>query len=240
MERFVKLRHEAQVRSNDVCTRNSDAVDVNPGRKKTRLALTGYVTESTRLIAVRDRALEERKAATQQCRLCRRSLRGAGKAVVKVGKLVDLPDTVMETMTIPGEMSDERLQSHMQALYDRVLPHKAAFEAEGLPSDALAKLTDGIKALEAARSARAATIQDAASADDALSENQDLASTAILALESVMPTATQAHRELVKKLKVARRVGPRKAQPATAASGAATSSTVPPSTTPDPAKDKAA
>ena len=51
---------------------------------------------------------------------------------------------------------------------------------------------------------------------------------------------TPAHRELVKKLKVARRVGPRKTQPAAAASGAATSSTVPPSTTPDPAKDKAA
>jgi hypothetical protein len=102
MDRFVKLRHESHVRSNDVCTENSDAFDVNPGAKKTRLALNDYVTESARLIALRDRAISDRKAATQQCRLCRRALRSTGGTIIKIGRLVSLPDTVMETLTIPG------------------------------------------------------------------------------------------------------------------------------------------
>src|SRR5207302_158439 len=67
-------------------------------------------------------------------------------------------------------------------------------------------------------------------------ENQHLASVTILALESIAPTATLANREVVSKLRVARRVGPRKGQPDAAASGGATapSSSVPPSMTPEP------
>ena len=52
MKRTVRLRHEAHVRSNDVCTQHSDSIDVTPGAKKTRLALNDYVTESTRLLAI--------------------------------------------------------------------------------------------------------------------------------------------------------------------------------------------
>jgi hypothetical protein len=234
MDRLVKVRHESHVRSNDLCAQNSDGIDVNPGAKKTRLALNDYVTESTRLIAVRDQAITERKAATRQCRLCRQGLRGSGNTIVKVARRVTLPNTVMQALTVPGQMSDEKLQAHMQALHDHVLPYKDAFEAEGLPAGALTKLTDGIKALAAARATRAATIQDAASADASLSENQGLASTAISALEAVIPTDTQANRELVTKLKVARRVGPRKAQP-TAPATASTTSTTPPGAPASPA-----
>ncbi|HEV3141178.1 MAG TPA: hypothetical protein VGY57_11705 [Vicinamibacterales bacterium] len=196
------------MRSNDVCTQHSDTFDVTPGAKKTRLALNGCVTESDRLLAVQARALEERKAATQQCRLCRSALRAAGRTVVKVGRLVNLPDTVMDTLRIPGSMSDAGLQAHMQGLYDRVLPYKDAFEAVGLPSDGLTSLTNGVRALAAARSAHAATIQDAASAADAIRETQARASTIILALESIARRATLADREVVTKLNVARRVGP--------------------------------
>jgi hypothetical protein len=240
MNTIVRLRHAAHVRANNVCTQHSDSFDVTPGAKKTRLALNDYVTESTRLLADQGRALEERKAATQQCRVCRRALRAISKTIIRVGKLVNVPDTVMETLSVPGSMSDGELLAHMQGLHDRVLPYKDAFEAQGLPPDLLTNLTDGIRALETARAAHAATIQDAASADEALGENQDLAAVTILALESMAPRATLANREVVSKLRVARRVGPRKAQLDPAAPGGSTapSSTVPPSTTPDPAKAK--
>jgi hypothetical protein len=132
MRKVVRLRHYSHVRSNDVCTRHSDAFDLTPGAKKTRLALNGYVTESDRLLAVQARALQERKAATEQCRLCRSALRATGRKVVKVGRLVILPDTVMDTLRIPGSMSDTNLQAHMRGLHDRVLPYKDAFEAVGL------------------------------------------------------------------------------------------------------------
>ena len=49
MREFVKLRHASLVRSDDVCTEHGDVFDVNPGTKNTRLALHGYVAESTRL-----------------------------------------------------------------------------------------------------------------------------------------------------------------------------------------------
>ena len=245
MKRTTWLRHDAQVRANDVCTQNSDTFDATPATKNTRLALNTYVTKSTQLLAAQKGAVETRRAATQQCRVCRTALRAAGKAVVKVGQLVNLPGTVMQTLSVPGSMSDGDLLAHMQALYDRVLPYKDAFEAEGLPPDVLTKLSDGITALEAARAAYAATIQDAASAEDALSQNQDLAAATILALESVAATAAPANRELLSKLKVAKRVGPRKVQPTAAASGGTTppATTVPPSTTPappspSPAQDK--
>jgi hypothetical protein len=212
MKRTTWLRHDSQVRSTDVCTQHSDTFDTHPGTKKARLALNRYVTESTRLMAVLERALQERKAATQQCRRCRRVLRVAGKAIVKVGRLVVLPDTVMQTLRVAGAMGDIRLMAHMQALHDQVLPYRDAFEAEGLPPDVLTNLADRIKALEAARAAYAATIQEAAAARESLGENQNRASVTILALESVVPTTTQANREVVNKLQVARRVGPRKTQ----------------------------
>src|ERR1051325_11544093 len=230
MKRTTSLRHESQVRSNDVCAEHSDTFDTNPGTKNARLSLNVCVTESTRLLAMQSQVLLERRAATRQCRLCRWALRFADKAIVKVGRLVMLPDTVMNNMTVAGPMSDAKLMAHMQALHDRVLPYKDAFEAAGLPPDMLTNAAEGITALEAARAAYAATIQNAAAARGALRENQNLATATILALEAVVPPTTPGNREVVKKLKVARRVGPRKVQPAAA-------SAVPASTAPEPEKD---
>jgi len=214
MKKRTGIRHDSQVRSNDVCTKHSDTWDVTDGGKRVRLALNGYVTESTRLLAVRQRAVVDRRAATEQCRLCRRALRALGAMIVRVGKLVHLPDTAMDTLTVARSMSDAALQARMQGLHDRVLPYRDAFEAEGLPPDALTRLTAAIHALADARAAYASTIQEAAAAEEALHENQKRARLTILALESVAPTATSADREVVTKLQVARRVGPRTIQAA--------------------------
>jgi hypothetical protein len=210
MKRTTWLRHDSQVRSNDVCTQHSETFDAHPGTKNARLLLNGYVNASARLLALQDRANLARKAATQQCRFCRWALRLSGKAIVKVGRLVTLPDTVMSAMTVAGSMSDGKLMAHMQALHDQVLPHADAFMAAGLPPDVLPNLIGGIRALEAARAAYAATVQDAAAARDSLRQNQNMATATILALEAVVPPTTQANREVVNKLTVARRVGPRK------------------------------
>ena len=218
MKKTVRLTHDSQVRSNDVATANSSTWDGSGGANGARLALNDYVTESTRLLAVRQRAMDDRRAATQKCRACRISLRTLDSAVVRFGKLVNQPDMVTETLTLAGAMSDADLQAHMQALYDRVLPFNDAFVAKGMPPGTLTNLAAGIKALEVARAAVAATIQDAASADQALRENQQRARATILALESSVPGVTQADREVLKKLRIARRVGPRTTQPDSTAS----------------------
>jgi hypothetical protein len=217
MRKTTRLTHDSQVRSNDVATEHAATWDLSDGANRARLALNGYVTESTRLLAVRTRAIDDRRAATEQCRQCRISLRASGRTVVKFGKLVNRPDMVTDTLKLAGTMSDAALQAHMQALHDRVLPFIDAFVAQGMPPDTFTILADRIKALEAARAAVAATIQDAASAEQALRENQDRARATILALEAAVPGVTPQDREVLKKLRVARRVGPRKAQPDTAA-----------------------
>jgi hypothetical protein len=219
MKKAVRLTHESQVRSNDVCTEHRDSWDGSAGANPSRLALDGYVTESTRLLTLRARAVDDRRAATEQCRRCRIALRAWGKAVVMIARLVTLPDTVMDILRIPGSLSDTALQAHMQALHDRVLPYKDAFVAMGLPPDVLPNLAGGIQTLADARAAYAATIQDAAAAEQALRENQARARITILALESIAPRETAEHREVVNKLKVARRVGPRTSDPANAVTG---------------------
>ena|SRR5438874_6925567 len=240
MKKQVRLTHNAQVRANDVATENASTWDGSAGGNKNRLALNGYVTESTRLLAVRQRALDDRKTATAQCRFWRTALGSLNRTIVRVGKLVNRPEKVTDTLAIAGSMSDADLQAHMQSLHDRVLPFIDAFLAEGLPPGTLTDLADGIKGLEAARAAVAATIQDVASADEALRENQKLARTTIHALESMAPRSTPAEREVITKLKTARRVGPRTTQPDDAAPSTppappAPASSTPPASTSEPA-----
>jgi len=227
MKKQVRLTHNSQVKANDVVTENADTWDGSAGGKKNRLALNGYVTESTRLLAARQRAIDDRTAATERCRFWRTALRSLNRTIVKVGKLVNQPEKMTDTLAVAGPMSDADLQAHMQSLHDRVLPFIDTFLAEGLPPGTLTDLVDGIKGLEAARAAVAATIQDAASAEQALRENQKLARNTIHALESMAPRTTTAERELITKLKTARRVGPHKTQPDDPASSTPSSSTPP-------------
>jgi hypothetical protein len=229
MRKTVRLTHDSQVRSNDVTTAHSSTWDAAGSANDARVALNGHVTESTRLLAVRARAIDDRKAAVQQCRVCRIALRAADRTIVRVGKLVNEPSFQTDTLTPAAAKSDADLQTHMQVLHDRVLPFQDAFVKKGMPADTLGKVADGIKALEAARAAVAATVQDAASADQALSENQRQARAAILALEAMVPGVTPEDREVLKKLQVARRVGPRTTQP-----DHATSTTPAPSTPASP------
>ena len=233
MREFVKLRHASLVRADDVCTEHSDVFDVNEGTKNARLELHGHVTESTRLLALRKQALDARKAATQQCRICRRALNASGTAVVRIGRLVKLPDTVMETLVAPRPMADEDLLAYAQALHDGVLPYQDAFAAKGLPPDGLQKLVDGVQALNAARAAYAKTVQVSAATDQAVQENHNAAAGTISALESLIPPSRG---DVLTKLRVARRVGPRQvALPEAAAAANGTTgapSRVPPSTPP--------
>jgi hypothetical protein len=66
--------------------------------QQTRDAFRTHVADVDRLLALQERSIEDRRAATEQCRLSRQALREAATLVINVGRLVHLDDIEMDTM----------------------------------------------------------------------------------------------------------------------------------------------
>jgi hypothetical protein len=213
MRKQVRRRHDAHVRAQGVCTEHSALFDATAGGQKTRAALGTHVAEVDRLLALQERSVEDRRAATEQCRLSRRTLREAAKAIVKVGKVVNL-DAIMETMRLPAGTSDDELLAYSRGLLDRVSAHADAFVAEGLPPDLLKDLGDAIQAFAAARDAQAGSRQRFTAASESIRETLDTADKTVDVLEAIVVNTPAAHPEVLTKLRMARRVGPRVTAPA--------------------------
>jgi hypothetical protein len=131
MQKKVRRRHEADVRAQNVCAEHSQLFDATPGGQKMRVALGAHVADVDRLLALQERSLEDRRAATEQCRLSRRALRDAAKAVVSVGRVVKLDAVVMGTMRLPsGANDDEPLVPIPQRGFElrRVVPPSGSVE----------------------------------------------------------------------------------------------------------------
>ena len=105
MRKEVRRRHEAHVRTHSVCAEHSALFDATPGGQKTRAALVAHVADVDRLLALQERSIEDRRAATEQCRVSRRALRAAAKAVVAVGRVVSLDAGVVATIASSTSMA---------------------------------------------------------------------------------------------------------------------------------------
>ena len=232
MRKRIRRRHDAHVRAYSVCTEHSALFDATAGGQKTRAALGAHVADLDRLLALQERSIEDRRAAVEQCRLSRRTLRDAANAVVKVGKLVNLDDEMMATMQLPGPVSDDELLAYSRGLLDRVSSHADAFVADGLPPDLLKNLAEAIEAFAAARDAQAASRQRFTAAAEAIRETLDKANKTVGVLEAIAVNTPAAHPEVLTKLRIAKRVGPRAAEP--------TDKPAPPPTPPSTPTDKAA
>jgi hypothetical protein len=233
MQKQVRRRHDAHVRANGVCTEHSAVFDAIAGGQKTREAFRTHVADVDRLLALQERSIEDRRAATEQGRLSRQALREAATLVINVGKLVHLDDIVMDTMQLPGPGSDDELLAYAQGLLDRVSSHADAFVAGGLPPDFLKTLADAIQRLEAARNAQAASRQQFTAASKAIRDTLDETDKTVSVLESLAINTPAAHPEVLTKLRMAKRVGPR-------ASAPAPPKPAPPPTPPSTPTDKAA
>ncbi|HZR23774.1 MAG TPA: hypothetical protein VFA59_09320 [Vicinamibacterales bacterium] len=230
MRKTIRRRHDAHARASSVCNDHSAIFDATPGGQKTRTALATYVEDVDRLMAVQERSNEDRRAAMEQVRAGRLALRAAATAVAKVGKLVNLDETTMATMQVPGRVSDDELLAYTRGLLDRVAGHADAFVAEGLPPDLLKHLEDGVPRLAAAKEQYAAARQRFAGALEAIREAQAKSETTIDALEAIAANTAAATPDMLKELRMARRIGPH-------VGAAATEPPAPPHTTP---ADKAA
>jgi hypothetical protein len=211
MQKQVRRRHDAHVRAKSVCTEHSAIFDATAGGQKTREALSAHVADVDGLLARQERSIEDRRAATKDSRLSRRALRDAAKLVISVGRLVHLEDVVTDTMLLPARGSDDVLLAYARGLLDRVSPHAEAFVAGGLPPDFLEGFADAIQRLEAAREAQAASRQQFTAASTAIRETLDETDKAIDVLEGIAIHTPAAQPEVLTKLRMARRVGPRAA-----------------------------
>jgi len=209
MTKEVRRRHDAHLRTQGVCSEHSAFFDTTPGGRKARMTLGAHVAEVDRLLALQQRSLEDRRAATVQCGRSRRTLRHAARAVVRVGRVVELEAGVMSAMRLPGKTSDDTLLAWLRGLVDRVSAHADAFVAEGLPPDVLTDLADGVVAFEAARGAQAASRQRSSAASESIRQTLARADRTVDVLESIAITAPAAPAELLTRLRLARRVGQR-------------------------------
>ena len=120
----------------------------------------------------------------------------------------------------------------MRGLLERVSAHADAFLAEGLPPDRLQKFESEIDRFVAAKDLQTKSRQRFAAAAAALQEAQDKAGKTIAALEAIAIGTPAAHPEILTKLRVAKRIGPRAADDPATAPPAPAPSPAPPSTTP--------
>ena len=230
MRTVMRLQYAADERANKVCTDHAELFDGIPGAQKTRLALDGYVTESRQQGAIMAQARQLRRAAVLRCADARAAGRKAAKAVVRVGKLVKmpgLPDSVTNHLALPGQMSDHDYLFFLQGMLDLVHPFEQAFAAEGMPPDVLNNLAASITELRAAKAAKDAATETASAAAEKLNELHRLSATAIAALEAIAVNVPEANPEVVTKLRMAMRVGPRSNAGDTPAGSTAPAATAP-------------
>lgn len=209
MRKRVRRRHEAYVRAQSVCAEHTQLFDATPGGQKVRASLGAHVADVDRLLALQERSIEDRRAATEQCRRSRRALRAAARAVVTVGRIVNLGDAVMGTMRLPGGASDDELLAYSRALLERVSAHADAFVADGLTPDLLTRLGDDIAEFAAARDTQAASRQRFSAASESILETLDKGGKAVDVLEAIVLNTPDAPPEILARLRIARRVGPR-------------------------------
>jgi hypothetical protein len=209
MRKKVRRRHEAHIRAQAVCAEHSELFDSTLGGQNVRAALGAHTAEVDRLLALQERSIEDRRAATEQCRRSRRALRAAAKAVVAVGRIVQLDAAEMGAMQLPKRVSDDELVAYSRGLLGRVSPHGDAFVTKGLPPNLLTRLGNEIETFAAARATQSASSGRFSAASESILETLGNAARTADVLEAIVVNTPDAPPEILVKLRLARRVGPR-------------------------------
>src|SRR5262245_18828651 len=119
MRRQLARRHDAHLRANSLLAEHRAIFDASPGGRKVRASLAANVAKVTRLFIGQSGAVEDRRASTAQAQQARLRIREIAKAIVAVGKLVELPDADMSIMRLPDWLNDTELIAYAGALLER-------------------------------------------------------------------------------------------------------------------------
>jgi len=231
MRTKVRLRHDMNVRTNDVCTEHSDIFDADPGGKSARGDLPTEVSVVQEQLGVQERSITERRSATVLLEQLRRILREGDSAIVKVGRRVTLPEPVMAAMVIPPRMSDDQLAAFTRGQLDHVTPYADAFAEKGLPVDLLKTLAATLDRFTATKSAQNAARQRFAGAATIIRESQLKTKKTVDALVAFAVNTPAARPVVLEKLRTAKRIGPRREDPTPKPGSTPEGSAAPPAAT---------
>ena len=209
MRTTVRRRYQAHTRVNDICTEHSAFFLGANGAEQPRQDLRASVAEVARLTALQYRCRMEARAATEMARRARRTLHLMAKAIIAIGKLV--PISGMAEMRLPGHVSDDELLADMRAKLEYVSPHAAAFLAAGLPSDLLDGFAGAIDALVEAKRTQDRARSTFTASVQSVRDEQKHSDRLVAALVAIADVAPDAPMEVPTRLRVAKRVGQRKA-----------------------------
>jgi len=148
MSKDFSRRQAAHVRTDRVCAEHRTFFDATGGGRDVRAALAASVAQVDRLLVLQRGWVEDIRAATEQRRRARRTIRDAMTAIAAIGRTMRLADSA--TMRRPEPMADGDLLACARTLVGRVSPQADAFEAAGLPAATLGRLESAIQHLEAA------------------------------------------------------------------------------------------
>jgi hypothetical protein len=222
----VRRRHEACVRAQNVCTEYRELFDATPGGQTARAELDAHIAAVDRLLVSQEQSIQARRAATEQCRRSRRHLRADAKAAIRVGRIVNLDAAILDTMQLGDNRSADELLAFSRSVLEHVSSHADALLAKGLPPDLPARLAADIDAFAAARATQAASVRGFRAATRSILAALDDAGKTLDVLEAIADNRRDDPPEVLDKLRMARRVGPRvtpvpKAPPSTPSDKAA-------------------
>src|SRR5260370_27956713 len=92
MNRIFRLRHDAHVRADSTCTELRAFFDTTPGGRTARAALASSVADGSRLLADRERRMDDRQSALKQIASLRRTLHAGLAAVVRFCAFAKIDD----------------------------------------------------------------------------------------------------------------------------------------------------
>jgi len=204
------LRHKAQARSNDVCTEHHASLGATDGGTKSAATLNNSVANVNRLFGVLQRCRDRMTAAIAAMRTARPFVRWGLKALVSIAPSVSIEPDDMKVFHMPVNRRDDTLIAGAREAMDRIAPYAKEFLAAGLPPKVLSDLPTQIADFAAARLAWSDAVREYTITNDAVATELDAGDDAIRTAVTILDDSPTAPTDAVKKLRMAKRIGPSK------------------------------
>jgi len=210
MDRRIRLRTDAHERVDSVFKEHeADLKKAAPGSLKHVATVADAVTDVVQLMKEQGQHLIARRTAIADGRKERRALRNAVRLVVRVNPLVRLADGTAKLMQTPRVASDAELLRDCEAILETARQHADAYVAEGVPPGLLDDLAKHIEAFADTRKRLTVATQGHSAARLAILDRLADADKATGVVQAILINTPDANPDVLRKLRQAKRVGPR-------------------------------
>jgi len=204
------LRHKAQERANDVCAGLHATLGASDGGTKSAATLNNSVINVNRLFGVLQRCRDRMTAALAAMRTARPVVRWGLKALVSIAPSVSIEPDDMKVFHMPLTRKDDALIAGAGEAMDRIGPYAKEFLAAGLPPKVLSDLPRQIADFAAARLAWSDAVREYTITTGAIDTELAAGNNAIRTAITILDDSPAAPTDAVKKLRMAKRIGPSK------------------------------